>query len=72
VHIKSLVILHNGMAGVVSTLSPATQLHAFAQNIHNLALAFVTPLRTKNDCRHRIGRLRKVVSAYVEFESPFY
>ena len=35
-----------------------------SQDIHDLPLAFVTPLRTENHCRHRLDSLREVVLAY--------
>lgn len=47
VDVKGLAILHNGVARVVSSLCAAAQLHAFARDdIDNLALAFITPLRS--------------------------
>jgi hypothetical protein len=64
VHIKRLVVLHDSMAGIVPTLRSAAQLYVFTQDIYDLPLAFVTPLRTENNCRHLLDSLCEVVLAY--------
>lgn len=47
VNVKGLAVLHNSVSRIVSTLRAAAQLYSAARNdIHNLALAFVTPLRS--------------------------
>lgn len=44
--VEGLAILYNGMAGIMPALRTAAQLHSLAQYVNNLALAFVTPLRS--------------------------
>jgi hypothetical protein len=70
-HIVALPILHNRVSRIVPTLGSAAQLHAVTENIDNLPFAFITPLRTENDCRHLGNSLGGSVVC-VLIESPFY
>lgn len=41
VDVKRLPIFHNGVSSIVTALRSAAELYSFAQNINDLALAFV-------------------------------
>jgi len=69
-HIKGIAILNNGVTSIVPALRSAAQLHAVAEDIHNLALALVTPLRSKYDSRHLRELLDQRVALFVHQESP--
>lgn len=46
-HIERLPTLDNSVSRIVSTSRATAQLHAFAENIYDLALALVAPYRTQ-------------------------
>lgn len=56
-HIEGLAVLHNCVPSIVATLRSTAQLNVITQDIDNLSLAFVTPLRPKNDSGHCVVRL---------------
>jgi len=66
-HIESIPILHNRVPSIVPSLRSAAKLHAVAQDVHNLALALVTPLCSQYNCSH-VGVLRAAL--FVRQESP--
>ena len=58
-HVKRGTILDDGVTGIVSPLRATAQLDALAaQHIHDLALAFVTPLRAEYHRGHVCRSLR--------------
>lgn len=52
VYVKGNSILHYRVSCIMPTLSSTAKLHSIAENVHNLALAFVTPLSAKDDGCH--------------------
>ena len=69
VNVKGGAVLHDGVARIVTTLGSAAQLHALGQDIDNLALALVTPLRSEYNCRHLGAGFAALV--WFLLESPF-
>lgn len=47
-HIKRLAVLDNRMSGIVSSRRATAQLHSVTEDVHDLSLAFVAPLRAEN------------------------
>lgn len=61
-NVESGAVLHDGVASIVTALGSAAELHAFGQDVDNLALSFITPLRSEDNGGHFGGAVCAVLT----------
>src|SRR5262245_55895357 len=57
-------LVDDGMPGVVAAVEARDVIHALGEIIHDLALAFITPLRTDHSCDCHKTSVRRIVKHY--------